>query len=312
MVKCCTKRCYLRCECCPKGCCTQEKDNIYINPTIKYLLYTFNFLIWPIGLAFVGIGFYIIYQKRVYYQTEIAAFSILDDIGILLIVIGIVVFIFAFIGCIGALREQIILLKIFSIGLIVLLSIQILLGIMLLSFSSRIQRSITETMLKKGIPSYLVDVDMTTLADGIQKNLKCCGVRSFEDWQLNEYFNNPISNLYEAVPYSCCKYKVDSLTNFRCGAGMLNKDLSALQRSNVIYTDGCFIQIYKEFKGKLDIFAIVIIILFTMLIGGVWLSWLLKSQIEREQVEFEHTPQIELTPISTALHNEEKLYPTIT
>ena len=71
-------------------------------------MFFFNFLFWLSGLLLVGVGTYAALDKwssgeAFKLQT---IFDVMFNIGFLLIIIGGVVFIVSFAGCIGALREN--------------------------------------------------------------------------------------------------------------------------------------------------------------------------------------------------------------
>ncbi|TNN49568.1 Tetraspanin-33 [Liparis tanakae] len=107
--------------------------------------------------------------------------TFLIDPAVILIVAGVVMFFITFCGCIGALRENIRLLK--------------------------TTRGALGKFVKKAIVHYRDDLDLQNLMDYIQKEFKCCGWNNYTDWSWNLYFNcsqeNPSSERC-AVPYSCC------------------------------------------------------------------------------------------------------------
>uniref|UniRef100_UPI00398F62DA tetraspanin-17 isoform X3 n=1 Tax=Pristiophorus japonicus TaxID=55135 RepID=UPI00398F62DA len=78
---------------------------------VKYVLFGFNIVFWLLGAAFLGIGLWAWAEKGV-----LSNISSITDLGgfdpvWLFIVVGGVMFILGFAGCIGALRENTFLLK---------------------------------------------------------------------------------------------------------------------------------------------------------------------------------------------------------
>ncbi|XP_038651570.1 tetraspanin-17 isoform X2 [Scyliorhinus canicula] len=78
---------------------------------VKYVLFGFNIVFWLLGAAFLGIGLWAWAEKGV-----LSNISSITDLGgfdpvWLFIVVGGVMFILGFAGCIGALRENTSLLK---------------------------------------------------------------------------------------------------------------------------------------------------------------------------------------------------------
>ena len=85
----------------------------YISGCVKYTMFFFNFIFWLMGLLLMGIGIYAIMDKwssgEAFKLNTI--FDVIFNIGFLLLIIGFVVFIVSFAGCIGALRENMCLLR---------------------------------------------------------------------------------------------------------------------------------------------------------------------------------------------------------
>ncbi|XP_039615763.1 tetraspanin-5a isoform X2 [Polypterus senegalus] len=78
---------------------------------IKYFIFGFNIIFWLLGIAFLGIGLWAWNEKGV-----LSNISSITDLGgfdpvWLFLVVGGVMFILGFAGCIGALRENTFLLK---------------------------------------------------------------------------------------------------------------------------------------------------------------------------------------------------------
>lgn len=78
---------------------------------IKYFIFGFNVIFWFLGITFLGIGLWAWNEKGV-----LSNISSITDLGgfdpvWLFLVVGGVMFILGFAGCIGALRENTFLLK---------------------------------------------------------------------------------------------------------------------------------------------------------------------------------------------------------
>uniref|UniRef100_A0A3B5LCI7 Tetraspanin-33 n=1 Tax=Xiphophorus couchianus TaxID=32473 RepID=A0A3B5LCI7_9TELE len=175
----------------------------FVNPWIRYFLFFFSFLFWlqVFSLLIVGIGVYAKVQKATTVRD-----TFLIDPAVILIVVGVVMFFITFCGCIGALRENIRLLKTFSFTLTLVFLIQLVIAV-LGFFHSGQTRDALGKFVKKAIVHYRDDLDLQNLMDYIQKEFKCCGWNNYTDWSWNLYFNcseeNPSSERC-AVPYSCC------------------------------------------------------------------------------------------------------------
>ena len=63
----------------------------------------------------IGIGVWAYVEKNKYYYQDIQTiYDVLLDLSILLIIVGSIIFIVGYAGCVGALRENICLLRIVS------------------------------------------------------------------------------------------------------------------------------------------------------------------------------------------------------
>uniref|UniRef100_A0A8C6L597 Tetraspanin n=1 Tax=Nothobranchius furzeri TaxID=105023 RepID=A0A8C6L597_NOTFU len=143
--------------------------------------------------------------------------TFLIDPAVILIVVGVVMFFITFCGCIGALRENIHLLK------------------------TVITRDALGKFARKAIVHYRDDLDLQNFMDYIQKEFKCCGWNNYTDWSWNLYFNctneNPSSERC-AVPYSCCTpIPGEAVINTMCGFGVQNQNYQDANKS--IYSVGC-------------------------------------------------------------------------
>ncbi|KAM9651030.1 tetraspanin-33 isoform 3-T4 [Trichechus inunguis] len=212
------------------------EDFSFVNPLVKYLLFFFNMLFWVISMVTVAVGIY----ARLMKHAETALASLALDPAILLMVVGVLIFLLTFCGCIGSLRENICLLQTFSFCLTVVFLLQLAAGILGFVFSDQARGKVSE-IINNAIVHYRDDLDLQNLIDFGQKEFSCCGGISYKDWSLNMYFNcsedNP-SRERCSVPYSCCLPTPNqAVINTMCGQGM--QALGYSEASKVIYTNGC-------------------------------------------------------------------------
>uniref|UniRef100_A0A8C4X9I9 Tetraspanin n=1 Tax=Erpetoichthys calabaricus TaxID=27687 RepID=A0A8C4X9I9_ERPCA len=151
-----------------------------------------------------------------------------DPVWIVLIV-GTVTFILGFAGCVGALRENICLLKfvsqiLFLIGLIFFLELTT--GVMAFVFQDQLREWVKDFFLTN-IKGYREDIDLQNLIDSLQRAVSCCGADGPQNWDLNVYFNcsnNNPSREKCGVPFSCCLYDpAEIVVNTQCGYDVRSK-----------------------------------------------------------------------------------------
>ena len=116
----------------------------------------------------------------------------------------------SFAGCLGALRENLCLLKLYSLMLLLLFIGEIVLATLAFLFPNSLSHYVKDKLSKEPLIKYRDDANLQNIIDYIQEELHCCGISDagYKDWSQNIYFNcsptNPSSERC-SVPYSCCK-----------------------------------------------------------------------------------------------------------
>ncbi|XP_061202865.1 tetraspanin-33 isoform X1 [Neopsephotus bourkii] len=220
-----------------EGCTVSpEEDFSFVSPIVKFVLFFFNMLFWVISMVMVAVGVYAWLLKH----AEATMACLVVDPAILLIVVGVLTFLIAFCGCIGSLRENIILLQAFSICLAIIFLLQLVAGVLGFVFSDKARGKVSE-IINGAIMHYRDDLDLQNLIDFGQKEFSCCGGVSYKDWSQNMYFNCTMDNPSRercSVPFSCCLPDDDEVViNTMCGHGI--QAMGYVEASAVIYTHGC-------------------------------------------------------------------------
>ncbi|ELU03300.1 hypothetical protein CAPTEDRAFT_26419, partial [Capitella teleta] len=198
---------------------------------------SFNFQL--LGGAMLGIGMWAWSEKDMFNNISQLTQVTLDP-ALILIIVGAVIFIIGFTGCVGALRENTILLLLYCIAVGIIFFLELLIGILAFVYKDWVKEQIQD-QLKTMIVKYRDDPDLQNLIDWVQRDwLQCCGVEGFSDWELNVYFNcSSPSREACGVPFSCClPVPGEELTNWQCGYDARNKDVVS-GRNYVIYVEGC-------------------------------------------------------------------------
>eukprot|EP00106_Octopus_bimaculoides_P004382 XP_014771824.1 PREDICTED: tetraspanin-5-like [Octopus bimaculoides] len=298
----------------------RNEDDSYVNPLLKYTVFLSNFIVWLVGAGMIGIGTWAYIEKNSFNQTQIETiYDAFFDISLIFIVIGIIIFILGFTGYIGALRENICLLKCFNIllGGIFL----ILLGGAVAAFllKDKFTDELTSIFQENLIPRYTEDDDTKNLVNWIQEQLKCCGIgkEGYKDWNQNEYFNctghekRMAHAIVEcSVPYSCCKYP-DQGTNHTVGLNMqpcgletrflLHKHntiqilpyifkpffyFQEVIASKTIYTTGCIPAAILFIENYLPVVGGILIAFNLSILATLFLVSCLQSQISRQRARW--------------------------
>lgn len=271
-----------------------DKSEYEVNPLLKLFVFLFNSVFWLAGLALIGVGFWAFSEKnRLVDGADIDSlqskysdvFDAVFDLTVITIVLGVVIFVLSFIGCVGALRENICFLKCFSYVLGALLLVELTLCILAFVFSSDVQRRVVKILQKEALVHYRDDDDLRNLIDWTQHTFRCCGVGDdgYKDWSYNAYFNctddNPSMERC-GVPYSCCITPNDvqvGYINTLCGHGM--QQHSAPVASDFIFTDGCVQRVLSLAQQNLVTLGALALSIAVLQMLGICLSHVLAKQI---------------------------------
>ncbi|XP_006501799.1 tetraspanin-5 isoform X1 [Mus musculus] len=234
-----------------------------------------------LGITFLGIGLWAWNEKGV-----LSNISSITDLGgfdpvWLFLVVGGVMFILGFAGCIGALRENTFLLKFFSVFLGIIFFLELTAGVLAFVFKDWIKDQLY-FFINNNIRAYRDDIDLQNLIDFTQEYWQCCGAFGADDWNLNIYFNCTDSNASRercGVPFSCCtKDPAEDVINTQCGYDARQKP--EVDQQIVIYTKGCVPQFEKWLQDNLTIVAGIFIGIALLQIFGICLAQNLVSDIE--------------------------------
>lgn len=273
----------------------------YISSCVKYTMFLFNFLFWLFGALLVAVGVYAVLDKfssGEAFKLE-TIFDVLFNLGFLLIIVGGIVFIVSFAGCIGALRENMCLLRFYSLFLLLLFLAEMVCLALGFIYPHKMNEFLEDELSDKLIKSYRDDLDFQNLVDLIQQDFHCCGISSkgFRDWSENEYFNCTVDkndNLSVercGVPYSCCHpLEPPALVNLMCGfqvqgygSGDSFRSTSDIEAFEKVNTVGCLSTIQGLIEGNLyPVGGVAIGIALSQLLV-IWLARTLEGQIEAQK-----------------------------
>jgi CD63 antigen len=193
-----------------------------------------------------------------------------NDGAIFIMVIGAIVFIVAFFGCCGAIKENRCLLLTFAVMMIVILILSIAAII-----TAYVYRSKTESWLRKlmeeQLESYGDDDKFKTqkLAktfwDAVQRDNLCCGIENATDWQ-----NNKALNATHSVPDSCCVTEAS-----HCGNNYFSSS------NATIYDKSCFGIMRDDFKKKMLIVGAIACCVAILQVIGIILAFSLAHAIHK-------------------------------
>lgn len=226
----------------------------------KNLLFFINLAMWMLGGAMIGLGIYVAVSMDTFgaltRNNVIIAGSVFAGIGFF-------VFVMAFFGCCGAVRESARMLNIFFYIVLVLFLAEIAVIALVVIYQSKLMEK-AETMWHDA--TYGTDADDLSAINQVQATLDCCGWNNASDWQQNP--NNAYGGTW---PSSCC---IDEFVG-------CNDTLSSLFNPSNVEARGCKQAIESFLKENLLIVCIVGGVVIVMQIGGMVLAnWLVHRILE--------------------------------
>uniref|UniRef100_A0A8C2FMG8 Tetraspanin n=1 Tax=Cyprinus carpio TaxID=7962 RepID=A0A8C2FMG8_CYPCA len=226
---------------------------------LKYLLITSNLLFTVLGLVALVIGLWGLINKESFAQEKISGIG--TDPMLLFMFLGLILALLSLMGCIGALRKNMCLLRTFSAFVLVLLVVQVLAVVVLYSLQGQIENYLRSGMLAAMV-RYQADLDLRFIIDEIQTGLQCCGADTYRDWGINVYFNCSAPGVQACgVPPSCCIDPLENGTvwNSQCGVGA--QQLDEFSAQSVIFLGGCLGSISRCINQHSGVIVTVVIIL---------------------------------------------------
>ncbi|XP_017772659.1 PREDICTED: leukocyte surface antigen CD53 [Nicrophorus vespilloides] len=229
---------------------------------VKYILFLFNLVFAISGIALIVVGCVVLAdvgEYRHFMEGRIIAPPIV------LIVAGSIVFIVAFLGCFGAIRENYHMLMGFAVLLLIIFIIELAVGIAAAVYKHDFQMIMKDSMKTSMGQYYDSKVDRISW-DNLQTKLECCGIEGPTDWPAKQR------------PYTCC-HKVregaQPPEDFHCQAALPGED--------ILYSDGCFdkLKMKAESNAKILI-GVGIGIAFIQLIGIILSCWLAVAVKKKE------------------------------
>lgn len=226
--------------------------------TVKYLLFTINFLVMLMGLVVLGFSIYSLVDGRgvstlveegASVMGEVITVDLYSSASIVLIIFSSLIVLLSFLGCCGAWKENRFLIFLyFALLLIVFLGTVVGATITTYQNLDILKNPLLNSMSKYDPNSKDQEIiDINTAWNDVQSEFSCCGVNNFEDWvNVTSIYPDKDRNL---VPDSCC-------------TGLTGTDLDFCRKTpgESVYADrmkGCFAQFQQDIADNKDIILIV-------------------------------------------------------
>ncbi|ODM95263.1 CD63 antigen [Orchesella cincta] len=208
---------------------------------VKFLMFLFNFVFVVGGVLLITFGVmaltgYQDFQQEYEHVVKVDSFKAPP---IILIVVGGAVFLIAFMGCCGVLRENNCMMMTYAVFLTIILLVQVGIAVAAALYEDEFKEVLQKGM-SKSIEKYSTADEVKKTWDAMQSNLHCCGSDSYNDWSKTGH-----------VPESCCLKQAPG-----CSDGVLGSPDKA---ETTIYTEGCVNKILSDVKIKYVVYTAAVI-----------------------------------------------------
>lgn len=224
----------------------------------KFIVFIFNIILVLVGISLIVIGS--LFLTTFKHDYHFAKFSV-QAASIAFIVIGSVLLIFAVLGLLVIYIEGKPLVLVHLTGLLIAFIALATLGIwgFVITYNGDLEKTTWNEMWTR-LNAYNGSINASAIEqdlDWLQRKFKCCGIRSYADWENNTsvyYYHRHVTqllppdvnriksrneSLYE-LPDSCCKKE-----DYRCA-----KFTPALSTLN---TNGCFKSFFQYLVNDMNI-----------------------------------------------------------
>ncbi|XP_019613969.1 PREDICTED: CD63 antigen-like [Branchiostoma belcheri] len=245
---------------------------------MRYCLIAFNIVFFV-----AGFGLMVVAAASLTWMDGVFDFS-RSDIPvsqILLLVVGLIICVVTVVGCYGAEKDNVYLLKAYAGILSILLLLTLIGGILGFQMRGKLRSRIKEDLmdfLRGWNPSNRKAFDL------VQKKLQCCGVENYTEWENSGFPQQKLNGSSGlSVPGSCC---ITALVNFdlaapndTCGADLGN----GTTVEQAINTEGCLNKLESGVKSHLTTVAVLGILLLFVQVIGIVFACLLARGIQNYQ-----------------------------
>ncbi|KAG7473420.1 hypothetical protein MATL_G00095630 [Megalops atlanticus] len=197
----------------------------------KTVLVFLNLIFWAAAgiLCYVAAYVFITYDNYDhFFQDE---YTLIPTI--IIIAVGTLLFIVGLIGCFATIRESRWGLVTFVIILLLVFVTEVIVVGLGYIYRAKVEDEVSHSIQKVYNEYNGTNSDAQSRAiDYVQRQLHCCGIHNYSDWQNTRWFKESQNN---SVPVSCCKPSA-----INCSG--------SLSRPGDLYTEGCEALVVKEMK----------------------------------------------------------------
>ncbi|KAK3924973.1 Tetraspanin-11 [Frankliniella fusca] len=220
----------------------------------------FNLVFLLGGLAVLGVGVWTISDHLAY--APLLSTVTYAECAWVLAIAGVLVVLTAVLGCVGVWRRNRCLLLGYTFLLLLIFLLEAMVGVLAYVYKENVETELAVNLNRTFMDFYSVDAAKTQAIDRMQREYKCCGAQTYEEWRLSAWMKSASRDKRSKVPNSCCKTETSS-SGAPCGASD--------HPSNIPHT-GCFHRLLEELRRQLEVLGAVGLGLSVIQVFGMLLS----------------------------------------
>ncbi|XP_076113711.1 tetraspanin-3-like [Mytilus galloprovincialis] len=221
------------------GCCSYK--------CVKRSVIFFNVFFWFTGPGMLSLG--------TWYMLNIKIYSPVVDKGLYIIpayvvmAAGVAVTMFGIIGCLGAINDNRCMISFFFTFVLIAFGCEVFSTVKSFLVYDKVSSSIEMRLEYSMKYQYHYNTEHSDVINSIQRELNCCGLHKYSDWQYYRYYTDislAVARGRETVPVSCCR----DTAGISCNVGnKVPRDLTQ------IYTKGCHTALENWMQSNMLIFG---------------------------------------------------------
>ncbi|KAF7660961.1 hypothetical protein LDENG_00270760 [Lucifuga dentata] len=197
----------------------------------KTVLVFLNLIFWAAAgiLCYVGAYVFITYDDCDHFFEDV--YTLIP--AVVIIAVGALLFIIGLIGCCATVRESYCGLVTFVLFLLLVFMTEVAVVVLGYVYRAKVEDEVNGTISKVFDKYNGTNSNAESRAiDYVQRQLQCCGIHNYSDWQNTPWFEQSKNN---SAPISCCKANIGSCTG-------------SLTHPEELYQEGCEAMVVKKLK----------------------------------------------------------------
>jgi len=182
---------------------------------LKYGVFATNFILWALGVAILGVAIWVRSDSGLWVYADNMSITRYYVACYICLVVGAIILIIGFAGCIGAARESSTLMYAYFVVCAILIALEVTAAVLVwrIPGGDRLQRELG-TEFRWHMEQRLYNDHSRDFLDLIQLKLECCGAETMLDYR----------KMHQDIPASCNNPRTNNI-NIRSCAEMLRRYL---------------------------------------------------------------------------------------